>query len=215
MKNRSYLLLITLLITTCAFLSPPEIEEPHPTPPVNLNQFTDDRDGQVYKTANLAGQTWMTENLNYQTSDSWCYENQLANCNKMGRLYTWHSAQNACPDGWHLPNNQEWRNLLDHLGGYVVGQTDSIVGDPKEGFDMGVQNFNLGLSGARFPDNSFTGMGTSAAFWTSDDFAENKAAGNNVTFSSQSHIAIFNGTLMYIKEGGYACRCVQGVIEKD
>jgi hypothetical protein len=54
------------------------------------------------------GKVWMTENLNYQTADSWCYDDSAANCETYGRLYTWEAAKKACPAGYHLPSNQDW-----------------------------------------------------------------------------------------------------------
>ena len=37
------------------------------------NTFTDPRDGQTYTTVEIGSQTWMTENLNYATANSWWY----------------------------------------------------------------------------------------------------------------------------------------------
>jgi len=124
-------------------------------------------------------------------------------------LYTWHAAQEACPKGWRLPNNQEWKSLLVHFGGYEIPMEAYSEGDPKLAFNNAVKTFNLTMAGARFPDDTYTGMGEAASFWTSEDFKENKEAGHNVTFSGQSQIALFNGTLLFDKKGGYACRCMQ------
>ena len=84
---------------------------------VEPNTFIDPRDGQTYKTVTIGSHTWMAENLNYKTNNSWCYKNKLSNCSTVGRLYNWNSASNACPIGWHLPNYKEWEQLINYLGG--------------------------------------------------------------------------------------------------
>ena len=127
--------------------------------------LTDDRDGQTYKTVKIGEQWWMAENLNYAytgvpfkvgdfTSDStsWCYDNDVANCAKYGRLYSWSAAMDSsgivpgntangcgygkycnlgnvkvrgvCPEGWHLPTEAEWEALLfDAVGGTKTAGT--------------------------------------------------------------------------------------------
>jgi uncharacterized protein (TIGR02145 family) len=63
----------------------------------------------------LGGQCWMRRNMDEETVGSICYDNDPANCNMYGRLYTWQAAMNVCPQGWRLPARQDWINLEEYL----------------------------------------------------------------------------------------------------
>ncbi|MBO6136258.1 MAG: hypothetical protein J6P30_06705 [Fibrobacter sp.] len=82
-----------------------------------LETFTDSRDGKTYKMVKIGEQTWMAENLNYQTETSFCYNDDTTQCSVFGHYYSRAEALNACPDGWHLPSNEEWDTLIAEVGG--------------------------------------------------------------------------------------------------
>jgi uncharacterized protein (TIGR02145 family) len=81
--------------------------------------FTDERDGQTYRTVKIGKQTWMAQNINYQTKGgSWCYNDSLSYCKKYGRLYSESTLKKACPAGWHVARHGEWNALVIAVGGW-------------------------------------------------------------------------------------------------
>ena len=69
------------------------------------------RDGNQYKVEQKAGKLWMTANLRFSLqSAKQCFLEDTLFCKKHGRFYTYHEAKKACPPGWHLPDDGEWRD---------------------------------------------------------------------------------------------------------
>lgn len=78
----------------------------------NRGTFTDVRDGQTYKYTTIGSQVWMAENLNYDSTRP-CADDA---CTK-GRMYAHQVALTICPEGWHLPDTEEWHELFASVGG--------------------------------------------------------------------------------------------------
>ena len=93
---------------------------------IKNGKLVDSRDGEEYNVAYIAGYYWMAENLRYADTNitealkgnTWCYENDKKECEKLGRLYSWNAAIEACPVGWELPTNQNWKQLLSYINEY-------------------------------------------------------------------------------------------------
>lgn len=106
--------------------------------------FTDSRDGHVYKTVAIGTQTWLEENLAYKENDGcWAYNNDQNNVATYGYLYNWETAKIACSSGWHIPTKEEWKTLIDYLGG------NNIAGGKMK--EIGASHWNSPNTGA---DNS-------------------------------------------------------------
>lgn len=85
---------------------------------VCANSFVDERDGTEYCITTIGTQVWMADNLQF-ASDSNAYNNPSnpSTVNAVyGHLYTFSEANQACPNGWHLPTDEEWKTLEMTLG---------------------------------------------------------------------------------------------------
>lgn len=78
---------------------------------VDFRTTYDARDGKAYRIVSVGDRDWMAENLDFQTENSWCYRDSVKYCNMYGRLYSWEDAMKACPEGWKLPADEDWKNL--------------------------------------------------------------------------------------------------------
>ena len=171
--------------------------------------ITDPRDGQVYPTVQIGTLCWLQRNMNYQTGNSWCYDNNSSNCNTYGRLYDWETALRACPSGWHLPSDKECTKLTEFLGGGNVAG-----GKLKESGKTHWQSPNIGASnssgftalpgGLRYYDGDFDSHTSVANFWSSSQVSE-ATAWYWALICSGDYVYRFN----YGKEGGFSARCLQ------
>jgi uncharacterized protein (TIGR02145 family) len=133
--------------------------------------FTDERDGKIYKSVVIGTQTWMAENLNYKPDEgnSWCYDDDPANCEIYGRLYDWNTAMAACPDEWHLPSIDDWNVLINYVGGETKGggKLKAITGwNVYDGTDDYGFSALPGGYKSSWAGLNFTGVGDTGRWWT-------------------------------------------------
>jgi len=169
--------------------------------------FTDTRDDQIYKYVKIGNQVWMAENLNYETENSYCYDDDPANCEKYGRLYTWDAALNACPSGWHLPTAEEFATLISNVGGEegAAIMLKSTTGWYEDGHGVDKYGFNVLPAGYRSNLGRFDIAGKYAYFWSATECTEDYA---NLLGLLYSHEDALLGNL--IKYDAYSVRCLRG-----
>lgn len=156
----------------------------------NPTTFIDKRDGHVYKQIKIGNQTWMAENLNYgklvlnmqQNNNSipekTYYKNDSIIGKKNGALYTWDEAvqykstngitQGLCPDGWHIPSDNEWNILCNHLDKKTENKTEGWQGETIGIIliDSVKHKFNVKFCGNAV-SNWYFYFNEMACFWTS------------------------------------------------
>lgn len=128
----AYVLLFSVL-TACH--SGSEAEENGP--------MVSDIDGNAYAAVQIGEQLWMAEDLKtarfsdgspiplVENYDEWAqlslpayswYNNDTANANDFGLLYNWFAVESGklCPEGWHVPSDEEWIALESAVGGAQI-----------------------------------------------------------------------------------------------
>ena len=204
-----------------------------------------DYDGNVYQVVKIGSQCWMMENLkvtHYRNGDpipnvtddsewealstgAYCeYDNDPANVATYGRLYNWYAVddnRNIAPEGWHVPTDEEWKQLEMYLG---MSQVEADGGgwrgtdeggklkeagydhwyDPNEGA-TNESGFTALPGGVRFNNGPFSSMGQSANFWSSTLYSNDRAWRRLLDMgSSQVH-----RNAGYQKHYGISIRCVK------
>jgi uncharacterized protein (TIGR02145 family) len=172
--------------------------------------LTDPRDGQKYKTVRIGSQTWMAQNLNYKTDNSWCCGYNESNCQNYARLYTWKVARSACPAGWHLPSKAEFETLFEAVGGkFEAGKMlKSTSGwdsnEEKSGNGTDAFAFSALPAGVRLYDGGYGSDGLQADFWSSTEFNSQDAYALYLLYNLDEATLIDNN-----KDFGLSVRCLK------
>ena len=208
------------------------VDYPSSSTSLTGNLLTDTRDGKTYKTTTIGEQTWMAENLNYETANSYCNDNDASNCTKYGRFYTWAAAMDSvgtwstngkgcgynkicsptypvrgvCPEGWHLPTQTEWNTLFTAVGGQSTAgnMLKSTNGWNSSGNGTDAYSFSALPAGYRYYDGSYYYEGDIAAFWSSTEYDNYYAYNMGLHYDSDGAI-LYNNYMGF----GFSVRCVK------
>jgi uncharacterized protein (TIGR02145 family) len=176
------------------------------------DSFTDPRDGKIYKTIRVGNQIWMAENLNFETQNSWC-----SSCEKYGRIYNFEEAKTSAPPGWHLPSNDEWKELIDNLGGEDLAgekmKSKTLWKNPNNEINKSFNGTDdVGFFGTPSPKRTVDGKirneNYETTWWTSSEEPDNAAWTWNLSYNSNSIVC-----LGFLKQSGFSIRCIKDYIE--
>ena len=174
-----------------------------------ITTIIDPRDGQVYPTIQIGTQCWMQKNMNYQTGNSWCYDNKKSNCDTYGRLYNWETALTVCPNGWHLPSDEEWTTLTDFLGGKDIAggkmkETGTLYWESPNKGATNSSGFTALPGGNRHENGGFVSLMLMDYFWLSSEYSFTNAYNVGLAYYSEG-----SGLTNNEKTSGFSCRCIK------
>jgi uncharacterized protein (TIGR02145 family) len=197
------------------------------------NDAVRDYDGNYYNHVEIGSQTWLAEDLKvthltdgtpisritdnsewvHSATPAWCW---YANDSVMysfprGKLYNWFAVGTGklCPEGWHVPSDNEWLTLQNYLGG------DTIAGGKLKTTgtlfwrspNIGATNetgFSAIPGGYRDGSGMFSYVTMFDRWWSNDEYSS--GAGNSY------YVYHFQKKLYYaplLKQFGNSVRCIK------
>ena len=216
-----------------------------------------DIDGNVYETIQIGEQLWMAENLkvtqynngdpithvtnngdwgSYDEGQYGIYDNDPSYAETYGNLYNWavvDDSRGVCPEGWHVPSDDEWKELemavgmsqaeADDTGHRGTNEASKLAGnavlwnegDLKDNARFGVSGFNALPSGYHVTSNNvagYYGIGSLAYFWSSSDFIYyDPYSGNDIIVVWTRSLSNDNASVFRfydVRQHGFSLRCV-------
>lgn len=199
----------------------------------NLNMITPcpespkiEYEGRTYNTVKIGPYCWLKENLNAgkmilvnsipsdtNSVEKYCYDNDTANCEKYGGLYTWREAtkhvpsssiNDICPTGWHLPSYIEFSSFISFTknDGNKLKREDQGIGDWKGTNETGFSGLLTGCTVDNF--GYFSGLNKFGYYWAKDSYNTYRAYSLGL-FSENNSIYLDLNNMNY----GFPVRCVK------
>ena len=183
---------------------------------------------------------------------SWCYDDRDASCDAMGRLYTWAAAidsvklasdetnpqqcgyyttcdvpagvRGICPEGWHLPSADEWKQLIvfvdgslesynwqNSAGRKLMSKTGWVCEDrgaflcEEDWMGLDAVGFSAQPSGYHSFGNFFRNAGVSTGLWSSTKFYKEEAFHATLEVHGDANAQVVSTG----KRFGLSVRCVK------
>lgn len=201
--------------------------------------FIDSRDKQEYRWVRIGDQVWMAENLAWLPSvgpaDDQAYgprqyvygyagtalpeAKATPSYETYGVLYSWDAALEACPRGWRLPADEDWKTLEMNLGmqrkdadadyhwrqsGGVGKKLKSSAGWEKNGNGTDSTGFAALPGGFRNDAGGFELTGSFAFFWTATEGGAIGAWGRSIMNTNDGVFRCGDN-----KRYGFSVRCIR------
>lgn len=184
-------------------------------------KLTDVRDGKSYKTIKIGEQTWMAENLAYESE-----EYEIYTIDGMF-FYTWAAAMDSagvystngkgcgydvtcspilpvrgiCPEGWHLPDTTEWNTLYETVKKKAPAMQSLGFAEWK----LATNDFGFSaIPAGNYINGSFEHIGSDADFWSAAEHSDGSAYAWGLR-ANDVHLDYFG----QYKKYGYSVRCVK------
>ncbi len=191
-----------------------------------------DLDGNLYSTVKIGNQVWMKENLNVshfsngdpiaeaksagewimlgmQKKPAWCAQgNNPDNERTYGKLYNWYAVNDPrglAPEGFHVPTDDEWTQLINYFGGSVMAalKMRANTGAGTNQAEKGT-GFDALSAGYRTVPGKFEGVGSYAYWWSTTEITKDAAW---VRFLDYLYCNIYFSANN--KASGFSVRCIR------
>lgn len=145
MTSKIHILLVAIFLFFCNSCKKEQLPEQNGT-------FVNLRDNHAYKWVRIGNQIWMAENFAYcpqiypdtVNSGIWVarfewimspdmtIEEKEKVREERGCLYSWEKVKELCPEGWHLPTDEEWMEMEQYLG----MKKEELAAEGERGIDQ-------------------------------------------------------------------------------
>lgn len=176
--------------------------------------------------------------VNGKAYGNYCYGDNSENCEVYGRLYTYAAsidsvklfeetdnkygydhaawtvddAQGVCPENFHVPSIQEWKDLVANVGGSqkALAELKSMMGWPEGKNGTDDYGFSVAPAGERLENGQYIGIDNAAIFWSST--ANRTSTAIPVSWGSDTKgnptFKVYDNTSSNDKRRGFSVRCV-------